>query len=238
MPTGCCFFVQISEDREIDKQLSCKGCDQRYDGDLGINGRTCGILERIADGVSYDSGLMGIRAFSSEVSGFDILLGIVPESAGIVHEDCKQEAGNDVACKISADGIDAAYESDYESGHYGNESCRDELLKGSLGGYVYALVIFRLNPFTAFLEAFDGVELSVNLLDHLLGVPVDAHHEHCGEHCGDSSSYEHSEEYQRIHEIETSELDSRILDYLCESGEERYDGKSCSSDCKALRYCL
>jgi hypothetical protein len=46
-----------------------------------VKRRAGGVLERIADCVADDRGLVGIRALAAQDAGFDVFLGVVPGAA-------------------------------------------------------------------------------------------------------------------------------------------------------------
>ena len=54
--------------------------DHRHKLDQDVERRTTGILEGIANGIAYDTGLMGKRALTAKGTLFDILLSIIPSA--------------------------------------------------------------------------------------------------------------------------------------------------------------
>ena len=55
------------------------------------------VFEGVANGVSDHSSLMSIRAFTTEITLFDILLRIIPCTTSIRHEDGKVEGSGQTA---------------------------------------------------------------------------------------------------------------------------------------------
>ena len=81
--------------------------DDGHDLEQDVHGRAGGVLERVADGVADDGGLVGLGALAAVGAGFDVLLGVVPRAAGVGHEDGQREAGDQGTGKEAAEGIDA-----------------------------------------------------------------------------------------------------------------------------------
>ena len=80
--------------------MKCRGeheGDNAHEFDENVDRRTGCIFERIADGVANNSSFMGIGAFSTVVAAFDILLGIIPGTACISHEDGEHNTRNGYA---------------------------------------------------------------------------------------------------------------------------------------------
>ena len=69
----------------------------KYDGyhthqfDKDVQGRTGCVFERVTNGVAKDGSLVAVRTLATEVAFFDILLGIVPSTTGVGHEDSQYE---------------------------------------------------------------------------------------------------------------------------------------------------
>ena len=80
--------------------------DDRHDGhelDEDIDRGTGGVLERVADGVADDGGLMRVRAFAAVRAALDILLCVIPRAAGVGHVYGEQDAGDEGACEQTAE---------------------------------------------------------------------------------------------------------------------------------------
>ena len=73
----------------------------------------------------------------------------------------------------------------------------------------------------------------MDLLDHDLGVAVDAVHQHGGEHGGNGRTHEDAEEDHGVHHVE-HDLRARPLDQLEERAEQRDDRQARSADGEAL----
>ena len=67
-------------------------CHDRHELDQDVDGRTGRIFERIADGVTNDSSLMGVAALAAVVAFFNEFLSVIPCAACIRHHDRQQYA--------------------------------------------------------------------------------------------------------------------------------------------------
>ena len=77
--------------------------DQAHHSYQGVERGTRGVLEGIADRVADDGGLVGFRSGSAAVAGFHVLLGVVPQSARVRHEQGEDDAGEDRAAEETAE---------------------------------------------------------------------------------------------------------------------------------------
>lgn len=123
----------LAEDTADSCNGSCEnGGDDGHELDEDVDGRARGVLERIANGVADNSCMMGIGALAAVMAGLDELLGVVPGTAGVSHEDSHDEARN----SSSAEHSDYTESSEDEACHYWSRdayACRkDHLLQGSL----------------------------------------------------------------------------------------------------------
>ena len=72
---------------------------REYDGyhgyqlDQDVDRRSGCILERVADGVADYGSFVVVAALAAEVTCFDVLLGVVPGTARVSHEDSHYETG-------------------------------------------------------------------------------------------------------------------------------------------------
>ena len=107
----------LSKDREHDEYARQKRRDQRDNGDLGVDRRSGGIFERVADGVADDGGLMGLAALAALFARFDVLFRVVPQPAGVAHEERKEEPRDDVPEQKTADGERPADDADDDGGN-------------------------------------------------------------------------------------------------------------------------
>ena len=144
---------------------------------------------------------MGLAALAALVAGFNVLLGVIPQTARIGHEQRQQQAAYDIAQQEAANCPGAPYEAHYYGGQYGHEAGGDKLFQGACGGDVDALAVFRLYTGHAFPEANYGIKLAMDLGYHALCVFIHAQYQHCGEYRGDCRAYHNAEEYIGVHQV-------------------------------------
>ena len=75
-----------------DGQASHHNAHHAHQFDEDVQRRAAGVLERVADGVANHCSLVVLRTFAAEVAFLDILLGIVPSTARVGHENGQDEA--------------------------------------------------------------------------------------------------------------------------------------------------
>ena len=80
-------------DREGDDGRRDQHRDQVHHLDQRVDRRAGGVLERVADGVADDGGLVRGRALAAVVAVLDQLLRVVPRATGVGQEDRHQGAG-------------------------------------------------------------------------------------------------------------------------------------------------
>ena len=91
-------MIHITENRPFDSsdEQNGKAChhdaDHRHQFDKDVQRRTRGILEGVTNGVAHDGSLVSKGALATKVTFLNHLLGIVPCTSGIGHEDGEGEA--------------------------------------------------------------------------------------------------------------------------------------------------
>ena len=109
------FFPFSTEEGEHDEHGGEQGGNQAHHGNLGVDGGAGGVLEGVAHGVANDGRLVGVAALAALGAGLNVLLGVVPQAAGIGHEQSQQQAADDIAQQEAANGAGAADEA-YDDG--------------------------------------------------------------------------------------------------------------------------
>ena len=107
--------------------------DEAHDRDECIQRRTGRILEGVADGVANDGRLVRFRSRTAAVARFDILLGVVPETARVGHEKGEYDAREDSAAEEAAQGCRPEDESHDEGQDDGEQGREHEGAKGPRG---------------------------------------------------------------------------------------------------------
>ena len=67
--------------------------------DQDVQGRAGGILEGIAHGIAHTSGLVLLGALAAVMAGLDVLLGVIPSTAGVGHKHGHGKTGDGDAAK-------------------------------------------------------------------------------------------------------------------------------------------
>ena len=136
---------------------------------------------------------------AAEMAFFDILLGIVPGSAGVRHEYCEHKSGTESTYEQTEH---TGY-TENDSGDHGDEDGDDgraeHLMLGSLGGDFYTTSVIWST--CTFEDSSNLTELPTNFLNHLLGCTSYGLHCHTAEkeccHCSNECSYQ----YLWIHQV-------------------------------------
>ena len=111
--------------------------DDRHDGhklDEDVDRGTGGVLERVADGIADDGGLMRVRAFAAVRAALDILLCVIPRAAGIGHVYGEQDAGDEGASEQTAERGRAEQDADKQRADDREEAGNDQLAQCGTGG--------------------------------------------------------------------------------------------------------
>ena len=88
---GAVVVLQADDRRQDQQRHQVHHLDQR------VERRAGGVLERVADGVADDRGLVGLGALAALVAVLDVLLGVVPRATGVGQVVGHQLAGEDDA---------------------------------------------------------------------------------------------------------------------------------------------
>ena len=175
------------------------------------------------------------------VAFLDVLLGVIPCAACVGHEHCHHNAGDECACKQTAESGRSEDEADCE----GNDNCHKtgnkHFLESCGGGDGNALLVVGLA--LAFHDAGDLTELTANLFDHLVSCLGNGVHGHCGEDEGKHTADEQTDDDCGIKNADTrlAELNKLASNFylccLCEGDEQCEGGQSGGADSEALAHC-
>ena len=114
--------------------------NQRHNGgklDQDVEGRTRGILERIADGVTSDSVLVSAGALAelgAETTGFDVLLRVIPGTTSVGHRDRELNTRDEATGKETSAAVATEENTGGEGGADDEDARHDHLAEGSFGG--------------------------------------------------------------------------------------------------------
>ena len=205
---------------DLDDQAREHHRDHADQLDEDVQGGTRGVLERIADGVADDARLVGIRALATELAGLDVLLGVVPGTTGVRHEDRHREAADERSREEPHHAGHAEHEPDEDRDRDGHERGKDHLLLGARGrdrdarGVVRVLLavdVDAVGPLqgvgdvlvghAVLLEgALHDAELATALVDHRERRPADRVHRHRTEDEDEHHADEQAGEDLRVHQ--------------------------------------
>ena len=73
----------------LDQQRSHDQGHDRHELDENIHRRSGCVFKGIAHRIADDRSLMRVRSFAPQISGLDVLLGIVPSASTVRHHDGK-----------------------------------------------------------------------------------------------------------------------------------------------------
>ena len=85
------YAILLLDDREVNYQRGKYDGNHRQQLDEDVDSGAGSILEGIAYGIANDSSLVGIAALAAVYAALNVLLGVIPGTAGIGHEDSEPE---------------------------------------------------------------------------------------------------------------------------------------------------
>ncbi len=109
-----------------------------------MKGGTCGILERVANRISDDRGLVGFALLAAVGTGLDVFLGIVPCTAAIVEDECKEDTGDGRYHEEAGEGFVLHGNTDDDRKRDHEDAREDHVLQGTLGCDINDRCIVRL----------------------------------------------------------------------------------------------
>lgn len=188
-----------------DGQSSHYDAYHRHQLDEDVERRTGGVLEGVAYGVAYDGGLVVVAALAFEVAFFYHLLGVVPCSAGVGHEDGEGEAGGQATSEQTEDAGYAEHQAYYDGDDDGEERGDDHLTLGAAGAYLHTTTIVGRG--LAFKDALYLAELTAHFLHHRFGCTSYGAHCQAAEKEGCHRTEEGADEHLGIDEVHLEEVD-------------------------------
>mmetsp|Transcript_34480 Transcript_34480/g.78648 ORF Transcript_34480/g.78648 Transcript_34480/m.78648 type:complete len:204 (+) Transcript_34480:190-801(+) len=141
-----------------------------------------GVLHGVTDRVTDNGSVVGIAALAAVVALLDVLLGVVPGSAGVGHGDGNLDTRHHAAAQEAGQAVFAEEEADEDGGEDDEGAGAGHLLEGRLGGDDHAALVVGLGG--AVHDAGNFTELTAHLLDHGAGSETDGLHGHGGEPVG------------------------------------------------------
>ena len=219
------------EDGRQDVRQPCAlGCGQlhgEFDGEQAeergelddrIEGDGRGVLERIADGVADDGGVVEWRAFLLQLD-FDDFLGVVPCAAGVGHEDGLVEAEDGDGDQV-ADEEEGLDEGEGQRGEEDGDEDVEHAFLRVLGA--------DLDDFLAVGDAgcCDAVELDVGLdeFDGAVGAGGDGLRRGAGEPVDHGAAGDQAEDERRVEQRELVHVGGEAVGERHDDGENHGGG--------------
>ena len=222
----------LSEQTVCSEQSCENSGNNGHELDKDVDGRTGGILERIADGVADNGCLVGIGALAAVVAFLNVLLCVIPCAACVGHEHCHHNAGNEGACEQTCKSGGAKDETDRQRSNNCHDAGYEHFLKSSGGGDSNASLVVGLC--LAFHDARDLTELTANFLDHAVCSLGNGVHSHSGEHEREHAADEQTDNNGGAGECNLSSVQAGCLS---EGYKQCKCGQSSRADSEALAHC-
>ena len=138
--------------------------DHAHELDQNVEGRSRGVLERISNGISNDTGLVCFGSLSTSGSfDFDVLLRVIPGSSSVGHHNGKHHSRDDRSSQKSGQAGGSNEETNSDRRQDGVKSRQDHFFEGRLGGNGNTL--FGVSFGSSFAKTRDLSELTANFDD-------------------------------------------------------------------------
>ncbi len=182
---------------------------------------------------------MGVRALSAVGARLNIFFGVIPQSAGVGHEQRKQQTADDITGQKSADSLNSADKADADCSDNRNQPGGYQLAERAVGRNLDTLVVFGGNAFPALFKSGYLAELAADFSNHPLCVFVHTKHKHCRKQRGYRRADKQAEEDRRVHDVKPlnqlhSQFGRNHIDFADKSAEQRDYRKAGRADRKAL----
>lgn len=165
--------------------------------------------------------LTHLDAVNVDASLLDVLLGVIPSTTSVGGRDGHLDGGRDGASKKTSNGGGTKENTGDERGAHDKNTREDHLAEGGVGGDLNAAsVVGRAVAGLTGEETRDGVELTLDLLDHLVGGDTDGLHGHGSEPVRDESTDKESSKNDRGEDRDVRLGETRAL------GEGTKEGKT------------
>ena len=148
---------------------------------------------------------MFVGPLAAEMTGFDVLLGVVPGAAGVRHHNGEEKAGGDGADQEAAERLRTENSADDYRYDDGDQARQDHFLHGPARTYVNGAGI--IGSCRAFQEALDFPELPPHFLHHgIRRSPYRLHGEGTEDEGHDSADDEADHDVE-VHDVEDLDPD-------------------------------
>ena len=170
---------------------------------------------------------MGLRALAAVVAALDVLLCVVPRSAGVGHEDRKENTCDQSAGKKAAERFCSEQETDDDRSRSRNDTGNDHLAKSRDRGNTDAGLIIRTAG--ALQDAGVLTELAADFLDHTVGCLGNGFHRNGREEECQHAADEDTDNDLRSHDVDGIQRNCLRIGY-----EESQRCQRSGADGKAL----
>ena len=159
------------------------------------------------------------------------LFGVIPGTAGVRHEDRKQNAGDERAGEKASERFRTKQDSNQQRGDNGHDAGNDHFVQGGSGGNTDTGSIIGFA--CAFENSRDFTELAADFFDHFIGSLGNRVHGH-----GRESKGKHSADQKSDHDVGGKYVNALFFqtDFLCVRDEECESGQRCGTDCKTFAH--
>ncbi|CAN4006287.1 hypothetical protein BFDFBN_BFDFBN_06805, partial [Dysosmobacter welbionis] len=178
--------------------------------DEDIQGRAGGVLEGVAHRIAHDGGLVALGALAAVVAALNILLGVVPGTAGVGHEHRHGKAGDGHAAQQAHHAGGAQHQASSQRHDDGQQGRHHHLMQGTLGAQGHAGGVVRVC--LVLHDARDLLELAADLHHDGLGRLLHRAHGEGGEDEGQHGADEHAHQHRGAGQGEVQHLLRVLLD--------------------------
>ena len=216
----------------------CNNCCE-YDGnhrqqfDEDVDCWAGGVLEWVTNGIANNSSLVVIGAFAAVVASFDVLLSVIPCTAGVGHHDSQNETGNGCTCEHTGY-TDNTQQQTNDNRNNDCQNCwHDHFVQSGFGTQVNTASVVRFAG--TFHQTRDGLELSTNFNNDALCSASNRFHgqssENEWEHCADEKTDQNWWVHNRKIKVVIRNNQFNLVDVGCDQSQS---GQSSGTDCKAF----
>ena len=165
-----------SEDRGKSEGEDCHQLDQ------DVQGRTRGVLERIADGVANNASFVSVGLFAAiHLFVFDVLLAVVPGATGVRHHDGQHKARSDGSRQQTTEALGANQQTDGDRREDSDDTRQEHFVDGGFGARFDTCHVVAHNAFLTFQQARDSAELALDFNNDRTRGFSDGQHRQSGE---------------------------------------------------------
>ena len=149
-----------------------------------------------------DLDILALIVLEVELASLDVLLGIVPGATRVGGRESNLDTRDDAASEDTVGALVAEEHSTEERADDDEEAWGNHLLEGGVGGDSNAVLEVWLGFFASWGSLGHGLELSLDLLEHVLSGITDSLHGHGREPVGEHSADEETSEGEGLKDVD------------------------------------